>query len=153
PGKKSGAWMNNYRSQKKAGGKVTPIVSNNCNYMRGAPGEVVLLSWNDARTLFHEFGHALHGLLSDVEFPSLSGTSVPTDYVELPSQLLEHWLGTPELLERFTEHHETGASLPAGLAEKIDEAARLGRGFGTTEELASGFLDLNLHLATEHPLD
>src|SRR5690606_22906905 len=96
PGKRSGAWMTAYRVQERFEQPITPIVSNNANFVKAAPGEPVLISWDDALTLFHEFGHALHGLASNVAYPSLSGTAVPRDYVEFPSQLLEHWLSTPE---------------------------------------------------------
>jgi len=147
PGKKSGAWMNHYRHQQRLGGQpVSPIVSNNCNYLPGHPDEPVLISWSDARTLFHEFGHALHGLLSEATYPSLSGTSVPTDYVEFPSQLLENWLSTPEFLQRFARHFRTDEPMPDELIDRVDLAAKLGRGFSTTEELASGIFDLRVHL-------
>jgi peptidyl-dipeptidase Dcp len=149
PGKKSGAWMNHYRRQQRLDGSTAAIVSNNCNYLPGPPGEPVLLSWSDARTLFHEFGHALHGLLSDVTYPSLAGTQVPPDYVEFPSQILEHWLTTPELLRRFAVHHETGEPIPAELVRRIDCASRSGEGFSTLEALASALVDLRLHLATD----
>ncbi|MDR0786320.1 MAG: M3 family metallopeptidase [Gemmatimonadota bacterium] len=148
PGKKSGAWMDNYREQERLG-PSSPIVSNNCNYLPGRPGEPVTLSWSDARTLFHEFGHALHGLLSEATYPSLSGTAVPTDYVEFPSQLLEHWLSNPEFLRRFALHSRTGAVMPSDLVERIELAARLGRGFSTVEEMASGIVDMRLHLLPE----
>src|SRR5215203_2615040 len=108
-GKRSGAWMNAYRSQERMGGKeVTTIVSNNANFVKGKPGEPVLVSWDDATTMFHEFGHALHGLSSSVTYPSVAGTAVSRDYVEFPSQLLEHWLSTPEVLQRFAVHYQTG---------------------------------------------
>ncbi len=152
-GKKSGAWMDDLRSQHQLAGEVAPIVSNNCNYLRARPGEPVLIPWMDARTLFHEFGHALHGLLSRVTYPSLSGTSVPTDYVEFPSQLLEHWLATPEFLRRFGLHYQTGEPMPADLAERIEAAATLNRGFSTTEELSSGIVDMKLHLEDDPPED
>jgi peptidyl-dipeptidase Dcp len=152
-GKKSGAWMNHYRRQERLDGEVTPIVSNNCNYLQGRPDEPILISWSDAHTLFHEFGHALHGLLSEATYPSLSGTFVPTDYVEFPSQLLEHWLGTPEFLTRFALHFRTGEPMPRELVERVELAARLGRGFSTAEELASGIVDMRLHLETEWPID
>jgi peptidyl-dipeptidase Dcp len=144
-GKKSGAWMNHYRRQHYLVGEVSPIVSNNCNYLPGRPGAPVLISWMDARTLFHEFGHALHGLLSGVTYPTLAGTSVPTDYVEFPSQLMEQWLATPEFLRRFAVHNVTGEPMPADLISRIERAVILGRGFSTAEELASGLVDLKLH--------
>jgi peptidyl-dipeptidase Dcp len=107
----------------------------------------VTISWEDATTLFHEFGHALHGLSSSVTYPALSGTRVARDYVEFPSQILEHWLATPEVLDRFTRHVETGAALPAALAAKIERAARFNQGFRTVEFLASALVDMRLHLA------
>jgi peptidyl-dipeptidase Dcp len=145
--KRSGAWMNAYRDQHRLNGEVAPIVSNNSNFLPGAAGEPVLLSWSDARTLFHEFGHALHGLLSRVTYPSLAGTAVARDYVEFPSQLLEHWLSTPEVLQRFARHHRTGEPIPKRLVERIERAAKFNQGFDTTEYLASAVVDLRLHLA------
>lgn len=153
PGKKSGAWMSHYRRQHSLGAVTSPIVSNNCNFMRGSGEQPILISWTDARTLFHEFGHALHGLLSAVTYPSVAGTSVPTDFVEVPSQLLEHWLAEPEMLRRFALHYETGEPIPEELVTRIERAARLGRGFSTAEELASGLLDMYIHLEREHPID
>src|SRR5690606_11883857 len=123
PGKRSGAWMNAYRSQHRIDGDITTIVSNNSNYIKGKPGEPILISWDDANTLFHEFGHALHGLSSNVTYPSLSGTAVFRDYVEFPSQLLEHWLSTPEVLKRFALHYKTGEPIPEELVEKIERAS------------------------------
>ncbi len=146
-GKRSGAWMNAYRSQERFDGEVTTIVSNNCNFVKGKPGDPVLISWDDATTLFHEFGHALHGLCSDVDYPSLSGTSVPRDYVEFPSQLLEHWLSTPEILSRFALHYRTGEPLPQELLERIERAATFNQGFATTEYLASALVDMRMHTA------
>jgi peptidyl-dipeptidase Dcp len=153
PGKRSGAWMSAYRSQERFDRPITSLVSNNSNFLKAPPGEPVLISWRDAETLFHEFGHALHGLSSDVNYPSLSGTRVPRDYVELPSQLLERWLATPELLARFALHHETGEPLPAALVERIQRAATFNQGFDTTEFLASGLLDMKLHLSGDRAID
>lgn len=146
-GKRSGAWMTAYRSQERFEDVITPLVSNNCNYMRGRSNEPVLLSWDDATTLFHEFGHALHGLLSAVQYPTLSGTNVPRDFVEFPSQLLEHWLSTPEVLQRFALHYRTGEPMPADLVERIRRAATFNQGFATMEYLASAIVDLHMHLA------
>ncbi len=146
-GKRSGAWMTAYRSQKNIDKPVTPIVSNNSNFVKGAPGAPVLISWDDALTLFHEFGHALHGLLSQAHYPSQSGTSVARDYVEFPSQLNEHWLSTPEVLNRFAVHHETGKPMPAELLKKIENASTFNQGFATVEYLASALVDMKLHLA------
>jgi peptidyl-dipeptidase Dcp len=152
-GKRSGAWMSDYRGQERLDGAVLPIVSNNCNFAKPAPGEPVLVSWDDATTLFHEFGHALHGLCSNVTYPSLGGTNVPRDYVEFPSQLLEHWLSTPEVLEQFAVHHETGRPIPPDLVAKIERARRFNEGFRTVEFLASALVDMRLHLAGATPID
>ena len=152
-GKRSGAWMNRYRAQERFDGEVTTIVSNNSNFVKGAPGEPVLVSWEDARTLFHEFGHALHGLCSNVSYPSLSGTAVPRDYVEFPSQLLEHWLTTPEVLGRFALHAETGKPIPPELVAKLERAAKFNQGFKTVEYLAAALVDMKLHLAGEADID
>ena len=146
-GKQSGAWMNAYREQERFDGEVTTIVSNNSNFVKGKPGEPVLISWDDAVTLFHEFGHALHGLASDVNYPSVSGTNVARDYVEFPSQLLEHWLPTKEVLERFAVHHETGEPIPAELVAKVERAKNFNQGFATVEYLAGALVDMKLHLA------
>lgn len=152
-GKRSGAWMSDYRGQERFDGTVTPIVSNNCNYMPGRPGEPVLISWDDATTLFHEFGHALHGLLSSVNYPSLAGTNVARDFVEFPSQLLEHWLSTPEVLERFALHFETGRPIPKELVVRLKRAATFNEGFRTVEFLASALVDMKLHLAGDRRID
>jgi peptidyl-dipeptidase Dcp len=152
-GKRSGAWMNAYRSQERFRAEITTIVSNNSNFVQGKAGEPVLISWDDAQTLFHEFGHALHGLSSSVSYPSLSGTSVARDYVEFPSQLLEHWLATPEVLNRFARHHETDAPIPGALVARIQKAATFNQGFATVEYLASALVDMKLHLAGDRPID
>ena len=152
-GKRSGAWMSDYRGQERLDGPVIPIVSNNCNFVKPPPGEPALVSWDDATTLFHEFGHALHGLCSDVTHPSLAGTRVARDYVELPSQLLEHWLSTPEVLGRFAIHCKTGEPIPAELVAKIRRAETFNAGFRTVEFLASAIVDMKLHLAGDVPID
>jgi peptidyl-dipeptidase Dcp len=152
-GKRSGAWMSDYRAQERFDGDVLPIVSNNCNFPKPPPGEPALVSWDDATTLFHEFGHALHGLCSSVTYPSLAGTAVARDYVEFPSQILEHWLATPEVLERFALHHETGRPIPPELVAKIRRAETFNEGFRTVEFLASAIVDMKLHLAGETPID
>ncbi|GAA4130828.1 M3 family metallopeptidase [Flavobacterium chungbukense] len=151
-GKRSGAWMNAYRDQQKLDGDVLTIVSNNCNFVKGAPNEPILISWEDASTLFHEFGHALHGLCSNVTYPSLAGTSVARDYVEFPSQLLEHWLATPEVLNKFALHYKTNQPLPKTLVERIEKASNFGEGFATVETISSSLVDMKLHLATQ-PID
>ena len=127
-GKRSGAWMNSYRAQQKLQ-DVTTIVSNNSNFVKSRPGEPVLISWDDATTLFHEFGHALHGLSSNVTYPSLSGTAVFRDYVEFPSQLLERWLITPEVLKQFAVNYQTGQPIPDNLVEKIKALGKIQSGF------------------------
>lgn len=152
-GKRSGAWMNAYRRQERFERPVTTIVSNNSNFVKGRPGEPVLISWDDAETLFHEFGHALHGLSSNVNYPSLSGTAVARDYVEFPSQILEHWLSTPEVLQRFALHYRTGQPIPQELVDRIERASTFNQGFATTEFLASALIDMKLHLAGATPID
>ena len=152
-GKRSGAWMDAYRTQEKFDRPVTTIVSNNSNFVKGNPGEPVLISWDDATTLFHEFGHALHGLSSNVNYPSLAGTAVPRDYVEFPSQLLEHWLETQEVLQKFALHHETGEPIPQALVDRIDRAATFNQGFETVEYLAAALIDMKMHLAGSMPID
>ncbi|HEX7313907.1 MAG TPA: M3 family metallopeptidase [Pyrinomonadaceae bacterium] len=153
-GKRSGAWMNAYRSQERMDGKeVTTIVSNNSNFVKGKPGEPVLVSWDDARTMFHEFGHALHGLSSNVTYPTLAGTAVSRDFVEFPSQLLEHWLSTPEVLQRFALHYQTGKPIPDALVEKIKRSDTFNQGFATTEYLSSALVDMKLHLAGARKID
>jgi peptidyl-dipeptidase Dcp len=146
-GKNSGAWMNEYRPQQRMIGDIAAIVSNNANFVKGKPGEPVLISWDDATTLFHEFGHALHGLDSSVTYPSLAGTSVPRDYVEFPSQLLEHWLGTPEVLNKYAVHFQTGQPIPQALVTKIEKARTFNQGFSTVEYLSAALVDMKLHLA------
>ncbi len=152
-GKRSGAWMNAYRGQQRLIGDIKPIVSNNSNFVKGAPGEPVLISWDDAETLFHEFGHALHGLNSNVTYPGQAGTAVARDYVEFPSQLNEHWLSTPEVLTQFAVHHETGEPIPADLVEKIEKAATFNQGFGTVEYLSAALVDMKYHLAGGGDID
>jgi peptidyl-dipeptidase Dcp len=132
---------------------VSPIVSNNTNFLKNDGGAPILVSWDDAVTLFHEFGHALHGLNSDVRFPSLSGTRVVRDFVELPSQLNENWLSVPEMLSRFALHYESGESMPAALADKIRATKTFNQGFSTVEYLAAALDDLKLHLAAEPVTD
>jgi len=140
--KRSGAWCSAMRSQRKLGGEVRPIVVNVCNFAKGDPA---LLSWDDARTLFHEFGHALHQMLSDVTHGFISGTSVARDFVELPSQLYEHWLEVPEVIERHARHWQTGAPMPAELREKLKAASKWDQGFSTVEFIASALVDLAFH--------
>ena len=142
PGKQGGAWMSSLRDQQTLGGDVLPLILNNCNFVKAEPA---LLSFDDARTVFHEFGHALHGLLSKVRYPRLSGTNVARDFVELPSQLYEHWLEEPEILSRFARHWQTGEPMPASLMDKLGAARHFNQGFQTVEFLASAFLDMDFH--------
>ena len=152
-GKRSGAWMNAYRTQERVNGEITTIVSNNSNFVKGKPGETVLISWDDATTMFHEFGHALHGLNSNVTYPSVAGTAVARDYVEFPSQLLEHWLSTPEVLQRFALHYETGKPIPQALVDKINRSATFNQGFATVEYLSAALVDMKLHLAGDRKIE
>ena len=152
-GKRSGAWMDEYRTQNRMDGVVTPIVSNNANFVKGAPGEPVLISWDDARTLFHEFGHALHGLQSSVTYRTLAGTNTARDFVEFPSQINEHWFATPEVLNKFALHYQTGKPLPQALVDKIQKADTFNEGFKTMEFLASAMIDMKLHLAGGKAID
>lgn len=145
-GKSSGAWMNEYRTQEKFKGEIAPIVSNNSNFVKGKPGEPVLISWDDASTLFHEFGHALHGLLSNVTYPTLAGTSTKRDFVEFPSQVNEYWLETPEVLNKFAVHYQTGKPIPKELVDRILNAKTFNQGFETVEYLASAIYDMKIHL-------
>ncbi|MDJ1016556.1 MAG: M3 family metallopeptidase [Paracoccaceae bacterium] len=143
--KRSGAWCAALRSQKKLGGDQPPIVINVCNFAKPPEGQPALLSYDDARTLFHEFGHALHQMLSDVTYESISGTSVARDFVELPSQLFEHWLEVPEVLAEFATHAETGAPMPKDLLDRLLAAATYDMGFQTVEYVASALVDLDFH--------
>ena len=153
-GKRSGAWMNSHQDQQRLDGKEVPaIVSNNSNFIKGNPGEPVLISWDDAETLFHEFGHALHGLCSNVTYPTLSGTNVAQDYVEFPSQILERWLSTKEVMGKFALHHQTGKPIPQSLVDKINKASTFNQGFQTVEATASALIDMKLHLMGDAEID
>jgi peptidyl-dipeptidase Dcp len=145
PAKRSGAWMTSLRDQQKLDGAIAPLIVNVCNFAKGADGEPSLLSPDDARTLFHEFGHGLHGMLSDVTYPSLSGTSVFTDFVELPSQLYEHWQEQPQVLRQFARHYQTGEPLPDDLLKRFLAARKFNQGFATVEFVASALIDLEFH--------
>ena len=145
PSKRSGAWMTSLREQQKLVGDIRPLIVNVCNFAKAADGAPTLLSFIDAHTLFHEFGHALHGLLSNVTYPQISGTSVATDFVELPSQLYEHWLEQPEILRRFARHYLTGEPMPEALLQRLIAARNFDQGFATVEYLASAFVDLDFH--------
>ena len=147
--KRSGAWMTSLRDQERLSGEIAPIIVNVMNFSKSEPGEPALLSFDDARTLFHEFGHGLHGLLSNVTYPLLSGTAVATDFVELPSQLYEHWLEQPEVLEKFAVHYKTGEPMPRELIDRVLAAKNFGQGFGTVEYLASAIVDMDFHTREE----
>lgn len=148
--KRGGAWMNSFRKQSRENGKdVTPIVCNVCNFTKPTGDTPALLTFDEASTLFHEFGHALHGLLSNSTYGSLSGTAVPRDFVELPSQIMENWAADPEVLTTFATHYKTGAPMPKALIEKIKKAGTFNQGFATVEYLAASFLDMDWHTLTD----
>jgi peptidyl-dipeptidase Dcp len=145
--KHSGAWMTSLRDQEKLMGDIRPIVLNVCNFSKPAAGEPALLSFDDARTLFHEFGHALHGMLSNVTYPLLAGTAVPSDFVELPSQLYEHWLEVPEILRQYARHAATGEPMPQALVDRLLATRTYNQGFATVEYTSCALVDLDLHSA------
>jgi peptidyl-dipeptidase Dcp len=149
PSKRGGAWMSEFRSQSRIGGDVLPIVVNNNNFAKAPAGEPTLLSADDVRTLFHEFGHGLHGLLSDVTYERIAGTSVLRDFVELPSQIFEHWATEPQVLKRHARHVQTGEPIPDALIEKIEAAGQFNQGFESVEYGASALVDLALHAQTD----
>ena len=142
-GKRSGAWMTSYRVHETFDGARTPLVSNNNNFVKGAPGQPVLISLDDARTLFHEFGHAVHYLVSNVAYPGLGNT--PRDYVEYPSQVMEHWVLTRPVLDRFAKHYQTGAAMPQALVAKVEQSEKFNQGYQTVEFLSSAILDMKMH--------
>ncbi|MEQ1771523.1 MAG: M3 family metallopeptidase, partial [Devosia sp.] len=144
PSKRSGAWMTAFRDQQTLDGEVLPLVVNTCNFNKPAEGEPALLSLDEARTVFHEFGHGLHGLLSHVTYPRISGTNVVRDFVELPSQIYEHWMETAPVLARLT-HYKTGAPIPKSLLERMKAARKANKGFETVEFISSGLLDMAFH--------
>ncbi len=144
--KQGGAWMSSFRQQSRIDGElVTPIITTGYNFTPPSGGKPALLSWDEVRTLFHEMGHALHGLLSDVTYESLSGTNVPRDFVELPSQIMEHWAPRPEMLEIYARHYETGEVIPMELVEKITQSGTFNQGFVLTEFLSAAILDMDWH--------
>jgi peptidyl-dipeptidase Dcp len=147
--KRSGAWMSAFRWQCRNGGPEVPVIVNNNNFAKGSPGQPTLLSFDDARTLFHEFGHGLHGLLSDVTFHRLSGTNVLRDFVELPSQLFEHWLLEPEVIERHARHWRTGEPIPTALVERLQAARRWGQAYETVRYCGSAMVDMAVHARHE----
>jgi peptidyl-dipeptidase Dcp len=144
--KRSGAWMSNFRNQEKLAGDIRPIIVNVMNFAKAADGQSTQLSFEDARTLFHEFGHALHGLMSNVTYRMISGTNVATDFVEFPSQIFEHWLEEPELLRRFARHEESGEPMPEAMLKRLLQARTFNQGFATVEYTACALVDLDLHL-------
>ena len=148
-GKRSGAWMMELRAQEFFGSKATSIVSNSANFVKGAGGAPVVMSWDDARIMFHEFGHALHSMLSNVHYHTLAGTNTPVDFVEFPSQLNEHWLRTREVLDTYAVHVDTGKPIPADLIAKIEQAATFNQGFSTVEFQMSTIYDLRIHLLAD----
>lgn len=149
PSKRSGAWMSSYRDQEKLRGDIRPIIVNNNNFAKGAAGEPTLLSFDDATTLFHEFGHGLHGILSNVTYPGQSGTSVMRDFVEFPSQVYEHWFEAPETLKKFAVHYRTGEPIPDAMLAKIKAAGNFNMGFSTVEFLSSALVDMEFHKLTD----
>ena len=147
--KRGGAWMNDYRAQSRVSGETLPIVVNNNNFAKAPPGEATLLSADDLRTLFHEFGHGLHGLLSQVTYERLSGTRVLKDFLELPSQIFEHWAFEPQVLKRHAVHHVTGRPIPEALIDRLERARRFNQGFETVEYAACALVDMALHGQTD----
>lgn len=147
--KRSGAWMSSLRWQSRNGGFELPVILNNNNFAKGSPGQPTLLSLDDARTLFHEFGHGLHGLLSDVHYESLSGTQVLRDFVEMPSQIFEHWIEEPEVLRRHARHHQTGEPIPEDLLKRLKAAQQFNQGYETVRYTASAIVDMAVHSLTE----
>ncbi|MTI17327.1 M3 family peptidase [Rhodobacteraceae bacterium RKSG542] len=150
--KRSGAWMSAFREQHGLEGEVRPIIVNVMNFSKAPAGQQTLLTFDDARTLFHEFGHALHGLMSNVTFPLISGTSVARDFVELPSQLYEHWLSEPEVLRKFAVHYQTGEPIPEALMQRLLDASNFNQGFATVEYLATAIVDMAIH-SRDHAAD
>ena len=153
PSKHSGAWMTSLRDQQKLIGDTRPVILNVCNFSKPAPGEPALLSFDDARTLFHEFGHGLHGLLSNVTYPTLSGTAVARDFVELPSQLFEHWLEVPAILEKYARHAQTGEPMSKALLDKVLATRTFNQGFATIEYTSCALVDLDIHAQRTGDLD
>lgn len=152
-GKSSGAWMTEYRTQERFKDVAMPIVSNNANFIKAKPGEPILISWDDASTMFHEFGHALHGLTSNVTYPTLAGTNVKRDFVEFPSQVNEYWFPTQEVLSKYALHYKTGKPLPKELLDKVLTAKNFNQGFSTVEYLASAIYDMKIHLSASPDKD
>ncbi len=152
PSKQSGAWMNAFRDQYNLAGRHLPVITNVWNYSKPQPGQPALISWDDAETVFHEFGHALHGLMSNVTYPTLSGTSVPRDYVEFPSQVMEHWFAENETLQRFATN-AAGQAMPQALIDRLHAAETFNQGFSTVEFLSSALVDMDMHMMNDVPAD
>jgi peptidyl-dipeptidase Dcp len=147
--KRGGAWMTSYRPQKTVNGKrIAPVISIVCNFSKPTADAPALFTEDEVSTYFHEFGHALHGLLSNVTYRSLAGTSVPRDFVELPSQVMENWASDPEVLKMYAKHYKTGEVIPDALIQKLENAGTYGQGFATVEYLASTYLDMDFHTIT-----
>ena len=153
PSKRSGAWMSACSRGYKLGQGSSPIIYNIMNFAKPPEGEPALLSLDEAKTLFHEFGHALHGMLTEAYWPSQSGTSVSRDFVELPSQLYEHWLTVPAVLEKYARHYKTGEAMPKALLDKMLAASTFDAGFRTVEFTSSALVDMAYHSQTEAPAD
>jgi peptidyl-dipeptidase Dcp len=148
--KRGGAWMTSFRKQSKIkGNDIKPIIMNVMNFTKPTGDTPALLSFDEVTTMFHEFGHGLHGLLSNCTYNRLSGTSVPRDFVELPSQIMENWAAEPEMLKLYAKHYETGEVIPDDLIEKLQNSSRFNQGFITTEFMAAAILDMNWHMLTE----
>jgi len=147
--KRGGAWMNAFRSQRNLDEEVTPVIANVFNFSEPSGGKPALLTFEEVSTLFHEFGHGLHGLLSDVTYPMLAGTNVPRDFVELPSQVMENWAAEPAVMKQYAKHYETDEPIPNELIERIRQARHFNQGFGTVEYLAASYLDMDWHTLTE----
>ncbi|PIS27470.1 MAG: peptidase M3, partial [Candidatus Marinimicrobia bacterium CG08_land_8_20_14_0_20_45_22] len=152
--KRGGAWMNNFREQYRKNGKnITPIIVNVCNLPKPTQDKPSLLTLDEVQTLFHEFGHGLHGLLSNSTYKKLSGTNVPRDFVEIPSQIMERWATYPDVLKSYARHYQTGEVIPDELIEKIQQSEQFNQGFITVEYLAASFLDMNWHTITQPETD
>jgi peptidyl-dipeptidase Dcp len=151
PSKRSGAWMSGLDSAYRLGKGSRPVIYNVMNFAKPSAGQPALLSLDEAKTLFHEFGHALHGMLSDVTWPSISGTAVSRDFVELPSQLYEHWLTVPAIIEKHALHYQTGKPMPKALIDKMLAARTFGAGFATVEFAASALVDMAYHARPDAP--
>jgi peptidyl-dipeptidase Dcp len=142
--KNGGAWMDNFVGQSKLLG-TKPVIYNVANFTKPAPGQPALLSWDDVTTMFHEFGHALHGMFANEEYPTLSGTNTARDFVEFPSQFNEHWASVPEVFDHFAKHYQTGAAMPAELVAKMRKAGKFNKGYDMTEAIAAALLDMEWH--------